>query len=69
MADWEKGDDVIANTDLGGSGISGSHVPEGTRGEVVDTRSGLLHDYVTVKFENGYTEEVEASEVNEHRWW
>jgi hypothetical protein len=69
MADWDKGDEVIAKADLGGSGIFGSHVPEGTRGEVIETRSGLLNDYATVRFENGYTEEVKVTDLRRHSWW
>lgn len=69
MTDWEKQDEVVANTGVGGSGILGSHVPEGTKGEVIETRTGLFEDYATVRFENGYTEEVKASELREHSWW
>jgi hypothetical protein len=67
MADWDKGDEVVANTSIGG--VFNNHVPSGTRGEVVDSRSGLLDDYVTVRFENGYTEEVKSNEVKEQGWW
>jgi hypothetical protein len=68
MANCDKGEEVVAKTDVG-SGIFGSHVPEGTRGEVVETRSGLLNDYATVRFENGYTEEVKVSDLRKHSWW
>lgn len=69
MTHWKEHDEVVANTNVGGSGIFGSHVPEGTKGEVVETRTGLFETYAKVRFENGYTEEVKASELDRHRWW
>lgn len=69
MARWNERDEVTASRDVGGSGIFGSHVSEGTRGEVVETREGLLDDYATVRFDNGYTEEVKASDLKRHSWW
>ncbi len=68
MGKWKKDQEVTANRDVG-SGIFGSHVSEGTRGEVVETREGLLDDYATVRFDNGYTEEVKASDLKRHSWW
>jgi hypothetical protein len=68
MANLRKGDDVVAKTSIGG--MFGNHVPSGTHGRVVDTRSGLLDDHVTVEFSNGYREEVKASEVKKQQdWW
>lgn len=68
MGNWENHDQVVANTDVGGSGIFGSHVQQGTSGEVVDTRTGLFESYATVKFANGYTEEVRASDLKKDSW-
>lgn len=53
-------------------GVSGGvwhTVPAGTEGRVVATRGGLFHDYVTVEFSNGYTEEVRSSHVSHVRSW
>ncbi len=68
MTNWEKHDEVVAKTDVGG-GIFGSHVPEGTKGEAVETHTGLFESYATVRFENGYTEEVKTSDLKRHSWW
>jgi hypothetical protein len=69
MRNWETHDKVVASKDVGGSGIFGSHPPEGTRGEVIETRTGLFDSYATVKFENGYKEEVKTSDLKRHSWW
>lgn len=69
MGNWDKDDQVVSRTEVGGSGIFGSHVPEGTKGEVVETRTGLFDSYATVEFDNGYTEEVRASDLGRHSWW
>ena len=68
MGKWKKDQEVTANRDVG-SGVFGSNVPEGTKGEVVESREGLLDDYATVRFDNGYTEEVKASDLKRHSWW
>lgn len=49
-------------------GVLGGAVPEHTIGEVVSTRSGMFDDYVTVRFDNGYTEEVAPEDI-EHKGW
>lgn len=36
---------------------------------MVESREGLLDDYATVRFDNGYTEEVKASDLKRHSWW
>jgi hypothetical protein len=50
-------------------GIFGSHVSKDAKGEVVETREGIFESYATVKFDNGYTEEVKASDLDRHSWW
>lgn len=68
MSKWKKDQEVTANRDVG-SGVFGNNIPEGTKGEVVESREGLLDDYATVRFDNGYTEEVRASDLQRHSWW
>ncbi len=64
---YERDEVVRATRDLGGTLFS--TVPRGTQGRVVDARRGVLHDYVTVRFANGYTEEVRADAVERLRTW
>lgn len=65
---YRQGDRVSNATAAGGSLVR--HVPAGTRGQVVSTRSGLLGgEYATVAFENGYTEEVRVDDLQRERGW
>ncbi|NKQ59038.1 hypothetical protein HFP15_39970 [Amycolatopsis sp. K13G38] len=64
---YETGDRV-RNQRAAGAGAF-STVQPGTKGEVVSTRRGLLgDDYATVKFENGYTEEVRTENLERRGW-
>lgn len=60
-------DRVIARGAVGGGLFK--NVPGGTQGRVVSTRSGLLTEYATVEFDNGYTEEVKTSQLDTVRSW
>lgn len=64
---YQANDRVRAKNDV--RGIFGTRVPAGTNGHVVSTRSGLFTSYVTVEFENGYTEEVKTSDVTKRGWF
>lgn len=64
---FDQGDKVKARYDV--RGMLFTKVPAGTEGEVVGTRTGLFTSYVTVRFANGHTEEVKASEVEKRGWW
>lgn len=73
----DDGDDYVRETDVmyfrdqervrvtrDVGGILFTRVPNGTRGRVVGTRSSVLGGvYATVAFDNGYTEEVRASDL------
>lgn len=64
---YEAGDKV-RNQRAAGSGAF-STVQPGTKGEVVSTRRGLLgDDYATVRFNNGYTEEVRTDSLERRGW-
>ncbi len=64
---YETGDRV-RNQRAAGSGVF-STVQPGTKGEVVSTRRGLLGDeFATVRFENGYTEEVRTENLERRGW-
>jgi hypothetical protein len=53
-----------------GGGVFSSSVPAGTTGKITGGRSGLMGgEYVTVEFDNGYTEEVRATDVKRDSWW
>lgn len=66
---YERGDRVRNNTVIRGK-LGMQHVPDNTKGQVVSTRFGLLGgEYVTVRFENGYTEEVKIAEIERRSWW
>lgn len=65
---YETNDRVRSVRATGGDFIS--HVPADTYGRVTSTRMGLLGgEYATVEFENGYTEEIKASDIQRTRWW
>ncbi|TCO47990.1 hypothetical protein [Actinocrispum wychmicini] len=61
---FDVGDRVRSTHALGG--LFGSAVQKDTIGHVVSTRTGLFDEYVTVKFDGGYTEEVSLSDI-EHK--
>lgn len=64
---YEAGDRV-RNQRAAGTGMF-STVQPGTRGEVVSTRHGLFgDDFATVRFENGYTEEVRTDALERRGW-
>lgn len=64
----QGGDKVKATGALGGGLISS--VPTGTKGRIVDTRSGLLGgERATVEFDNGYRVENVPVENLERRGW
>lgn len=63
----QAGDKVRSTISAGG--VLGGAVPVGTVGQVVSTRSGVFTDYATVKFSNGYTEEVKASDLKYESGW
>lgn len=64
---YQPNDKVRAKNDV--KGIFGTKVPTGTNGRVVSTRGGLFTSYVTVEFDNGYTEEVKTSDVTKRGWF
>lgn len=66
---WRAGEHARAKKATGGTFVT--HVPKGTRGEVLSTRSRLLGgDSAVVRFENGYTEEVSTNDIERERpWW
>jgi hypothetical protein len=66
VARFEQGNRVRARRDVGG--MFGGRVPNGTEGHVVSTRDGVFTSYVTVAFDNGYTEEVKTSDVKKLGW-
>jgi len=49
--------------------VFGSAVPAGSVGEVVSTRRGLSEEFVTVRFENGYTEELKPGVIRYESWF
>lgn len=49
--------------------LGGTKVPAGTRGRVVSTRDGVFTSYVTVSFDNGYTEEVKKADLKKVGWF
>lgn len=61
------GDRVRSTAPLGGA--LGGAVPSGSLGEVVSTRQGMFDEYVTVRFENGLTEEVAPSVIKYEGWF
>lgn len=66
-AAFQAGDKVESVRGVGGGIID--RVPAGTPGKVVSTRHGLVAEYVTVEFDNGYIEEVATSEIERERTW
>ncbi|MQA12145.1 MAG: hypothetical protein GEU98_27150 [Pseudonocardiaceae bacterium] len=63
-----KAGDRVRNRRATGRGMF-STVQPGTRGEVVSTRRGLLGDsFATVRFENGYTEEIRTENLERRGW-
>lgn len=65
---YRPNDRVRARDNLTGA-FGGVRVPAGTNGTVVSTRDGLFTSYVTVAFENGYTEEVKKSDLKKLGWF
>jgi hypothetical protein len=61
------GDRVRSTRPVGG--VLGGAVPSGMIGEVVSTRLGMFGESLTVRFENGYTEEVEPSMIKYEGWF
>lgn len=66
VAEFSRNERVTATSNIGGAV---TRVPSGTVGTVVSHRSGLFTDYVTVEFDNGYTEEVRERDVQRTRTW
>ena len=65
---YSTGDRVESTTNIKGAVFN--HVGRGTQGRVTDAKTGLLGgDYVTVEFDNGYTEEVRTEDVKRASWW
>lgn len=63
-----KEGDHVRNRSAVGSGIFPTVQP-GSRGEVVSVRHGILgEDFVTVRFNSGYTEEVRPEQLERRRW-
>lgn len=67
VARFNEGDRVKALGKIGG--VLFARVPAGTEGRVVESRTGVLTEYVTVSFANGYTEECRASDLERLGWW
>lgn len=61
------GDRVRSTRPVGG--VFGGAVPAGSFGEVVSTRVGLFDEFVTVRFENGYTEEIRPDLIKREGWF
>lgn len=61
------GDRVRSTGKVGG--VFGGAVPAGTIGEVVSTRLGLFDEFVTVRFQNGHTEELKPSMIKYEGWF
>jgi len=60
----------VRSTGAVGSGAFFARVPAGTRGEVVSTRNGLMGgEYLTVRFDNGYTEDVKRDDIQRDSWF
>ena len=66
---YRQGDRVKARNAVSGGFLGGTTVPQGTRGRVVSTRDGVFTSYVTVAFDNGYTEEVKKSALSKVGWF
>jgi hypothetical protein len=66
-ATFDVGDRVENTRAVGG--LLGGAVRPGTIGEVTSTRTGLFDDHVTVRFDNGYTEEVSPSDIKYKGWF
>jgi hypothetical protein len=49
--------------------VFGGAVPTGTIGEVVSTRLGTFEEFVTVRFENGHTEELKPGMIKYEGWF
>ena len=65
---WEAGDKVRSRDTVRGSFMA--HVPAGTRGRVVDKRMGALSgEWLTVEFDNGYTEIVRPDALRRDSWF
>lgn len=65
---YQDGDRVRSTRAIGGGVFS--HVPAGTKGEVVKVEKTLLgEDKLTVDFGNSYTEQVKASDLTRDSWW
>ncbi|GGS54493.1 hypothetical protein [Actinokineospora fastidiosa] len=66
---FQPGERVRNNTPIHGK-LGMQHVPDNTKGEVISTRHGLLGgEYVTIRFENGYIEEVDINTIERRSWW
>jgi len=66
VPEFNARDRVKVTRDVGG--LFGSRVPRDTVGRVVSTRDGVFHSYVTVAFDNGYTEEVRTTDLSRLGW-
>lgn len=60
--------DRVRSTKPVGS-VLGSAVPTGTVGEVVAMRVGLFEEFVTVRFDNGLTEELRPEAIRYEGWF
>lgn len=65
---WGTGDKVRSRDTIRGTFME--HVPAGTRGRVVDKQMGALSgEWLTVEFENGYTEKVRSDALKRDGWF
>lgn len=62
-----EGHRVRATRPVGG--LLGSAVPAGTIGHVESTRAGLTDTRVTVRFDNGLTDEVRPGDITHQGWF
>jgi len=66
---YNVGDAVRAKEAIAGE-FGMRHVPAGTRGRVVDKQMGVLSgEFLTVEFENGYTEPLDAKSLKRDSWF
>src|SRR6266567_4328775 len=66
-AKFGVGDRVESTKPVGG--MLGGAVRPGTIGEVTSTRTGLFDEHVTVRFDNGYTEDVSPTDIKYKGWF
>lgn len=67
MSRFNDGDSVVTTENLGG--VLGGAVRAGTPGFVVRTEFGLFDEKITVRFNDGRTETVKASQLKRESGW